>query len=312
MGGKMVKRMTFKKILISTLFLLVALILYSFPQELQQHINIEQEKKYNKIYLIDEKKYVSMVDMASSSTSVNERIKEIVDSLTIDSSLNDNIPDGFKPIIPSGTILKEFSLQDGLLKLNFNKNFLNVAVDDEEKMIEALVFSLTTINEVKKIMIFIEGEKLLELPQSHKKIDLYLDRSFGINKVYDISTFYDTKMVTVYYLDSHGNYYIPISHIVNDENDKIDIVIKNLKTNSFNNSNLSSHLNYQVELMNYEFNENNIIMNFNEVLLNSVYDGKLKEEVKYAIYYSIHDTLGIDEVVFLINSEQIDQFRLEN
>ena len=42
----MVKRMTFKKILISTLFLLVALILYSFPQELQQHINIEQEKKY--------------------------------------------------------------------------------------------------------------------------------------------------------------------------------------------------------------------------------------------------------------------------
>ena len=52
-NGKMVKRMTFKKILISTLFLLVALILYSFPHELQQHINIEQEKKYNKIYSAD-------------------------------------------------------------------------------------------------------------------------------------------------------------------------------------------------------------------------------------------------------------------
>lgn len=308
----MVKKMTLKKILISSLFLLVALILYSFPQELQQHISVEQEKKYNKIYLIDEKKYVSMVDMISSSSNVDTRIKEIISSLTIGSELNKNIPEGFNPIIPQGTILKDYSLQDGLLKVNFSEHILKVTAEDEEKMIEALIFSLTTVSEVEKIMIFVEEERLLELPHSHKKLDLYLDRSFGVNKIYDISTFYDTKMVTVYYLGNKGDYYIPISHIVNDENDKIDIVITNLKTNSFNNSNLSSHLNYQVELMNYEFNENNIIMNFNNVLLDSVYDGKLKEEVKYAIYYSIHDTLGVDEVVFLVESEQIDKFRLEN
>ncbi len=97
---------------------------------------------------------------------------------------------------------------------------------------------------------------------------------------------------------------------MNSNEDAIDIIISYSKTNKFYNDNLSSHLDYQVKLMNYEAFENEIYLNFNEVLFDSVYDGKLKEEVKYALAYSIFDTLGVKNVVFAINSLEIDEFGL--
>lgn len=300
----MLKRLSFKKICLTTLFLLVALILNSYPEELNKHISTNY--KYNKIYLIDEYSYVSMIDIKTSANSTNEKIKEIIANLTINSSTNTNIPKGFKAIIPENTKLLDYFLKDGLLKLNFDETILNVSMENEEKMIESIVFSLTTIKEINKIMIFVNNERLTELPHSHKKLDLYLDRSFGINKVYDITTLNNTKMVTLYYLSQDNTYYIPISKIVNDENDKVEIIINNLKTNTFNNSNLASHLNYQVELINFELNENILNMNFNDILLDSIYDGKLKEEVKYSIYYSLYDTLGIDKIIFQVNDIDID------
>lgn len=304
----MLKRITFKKICVTTLFLLVALILYSYPEELKEHIS--SNDKYDKIYLIDEFNYVSMIDIKTNANSIKERIEEIIESLTINNPSNTNIPEGFKAIIPENTKLLDYSLDDGLLKLNFNEKILDVNIDNEEKMIESIIFSLTNMKEVNKIMIFVNGERLTQLPNSHKKLDLYLDRSFGINKVYDITTLNNTKMVTLYYLSQDNKYYIPISKIVNDENDKVEIIINNLKTNTFNNSNLSSHLNYQVELINFELNENALNMQFNEILLDSVYDGKLKEEVKYSIYYSICDTLGINEIIFQVNNNIIDQISI--
>ena len=120
-------------------------------------------------------------------------------------------------------------------------------------------------------------------------------------------------MITVYYLSNLDNkYYIPISYITNDEGDKIEIIINNLKTNRLYSSNLSSHLDYQVELMNYEATTDEVILDFNDILLASVYKGKLKEEIKYAISYSIYDTLGIENITFQVNNQKIDEFRLES
>ena len=120
------------------------------------------------------------------------------------------------------------------------------------------------------------------------------------------------KDTILYKLDDNNNYYVPVSYVINEVDDKVDVVIENLKTNISMDGTLSSHLNYHVELMNYELDENIINMNFNNVLLDSVYDGKLKEEVKYAIFYSLRDTIGVEEVFFSVNSEEIEHFVLEN
>ena len=308
----MLKKFTFKKIAVSTLLLLLALILYNYPEEINEDVEIKNDKKIN-IYLIDENDFIGMTEISSASNSNNEKIEEILNSLIINSALSSNLPKGFKAIIPENTKILNYELKDGLLKINFSKEFLNIDEENEEKMIEAIIYSLTTIKDINKIMIFVDNSHLDELPNSHKKLDLYLDRSYGINKIYDITTFNNTKVVTVYHLNKNNDYYyIPITYVVNSEEDKVEIIINNLKSNKLNSSNLLSHLNYQVELMNFEKNENEILLNFNDILFESIYNGKLKEEVKYAIAYSIYDTIGISNITFEINSTIIDEFRLEN
>ncbi len=307
----MLKRFTFKKIAITTLLLLLAVILYNYPEE----INTVQENTNNNtidIYLVDDNNYVAMTKINNDSNNTNETIESIINALIIGNDTK-SLPKGFNAIIPENTKLIDFELKDNLLKINFTKDILNISEENENKMIEAIIYSLTSIKEVKNIMIFVEGEHLTRLPHSNKPLDLYLSRNYGINKVVDINSFHDTSMVTIYYLSKNESYYyIPVSYITNDTNDKVEIIINNLKSNKLNNSNLLSHLNYQVELMNYEATEQEISLDFNDILLNSIYEGKLKEEVKYAVFYSIYDTLGIENVIFMVNSNKIDEFRLEN
>lgn len=301
----MIKIFSVRKIIIASLLLLVALIIYNFPEELEENVI---QKKYDNIniYLIDSNNYVAMTSIISKENDFDYKLKTIIDGLTIGSN---NIPKGFSSIIPKDTKLIDYSLDKGILKINFSKHFFNVSIDDEEKMLQSIIYSLTTLDEVDKIMIFVEGEILDKLPNSHKRLDVYLDRSYGINKVVDIDKLTGSSCVTIYYLGDN-NSYVPISYINNDDSDKIEIIVNSLKTNRMNSSNLSSHLDYQVELMNYERVDDEFFLNFSDSLLDSVYDGKLKEEVKYALSYSIIDTFNVENVVFLINSNKIDELRL--
>lgn len=301
----MIKMFTFRKIVIASLLLLVALILYSFPKELEQDVISSNYDNIN-IYLIDSNNYVAMTSIISKNDDFDYKVRTIIEGLTIGSS---NIPKGFSSIIPRDTKLLGYSIDKGLLKINFSKHILNVSVDDEDRMIQSIVYSLTSLEQVDKVMIFVEGTILDKLPNSHRRLDLYLDRSYGINKVVDIDKLSGSSCVTVYYLGDN-NSYVPISYITNDDTDKIEIIVNSLKSNRINSSNLSSHLDYQVELMNYERIDDEFFLNFSDSLLSSIYDGKLKEEVKYALSYSIFDTYNVENVTFLINSNKIDELRL--
>ena len=301
----MIKRFSVRKILISSLLLVVALILYSFPEELETNINDVKYESIN-IYLIDSNNYVALTSIISNNDSFDGKLKTMIEGLTIGST---NIPKGFSSVIPKDTRLLDYDLKDGLLKINFSKEFLDVTKENEERMIQSIIYSLTSLEDVDKIMIFVEGDRLDKLPNSSKRLDLYLDRSYGINKVIDINTFYGTQIVTVYFLGNNDSF-VPISYITNDDSERIEFIVKNLKSNRLNSSNLSSHLDYQVELMNYERIDDDFFINFNDSLLNSVYDGVLKEEVKYALSYSIFDSYDVENVVFQINSNKIDELRL--
>ena len=301
----MIKIFSVRKVLVASLLLLVALILYSFPEELEANID-EVEYDSISIYLIDSNNYVAMTSVISSGNSFDEKIKTIISSLTVG---NSNARNGFNPVIPKDTKLLNYSLNEGLLKVDFSKEFYNIDLDNEERMLQSIIFSLTSLPDVEKIMIFVDGVKLNELPNSHKRLDLYLDRSYGINKIIDIDKLSGNQMVTVYYLGNNDSY-VPISYITDSDEEKIEIIVNSLRSNRLNSSNLSSHLDYQVELMNYEKVDGEFFLNFSDSLLDSVYDGKLKEEVKYALAYSIYDSYGIENVVFQVNSNKIDEFRL--
>lgn len=303
----MLKKSSFRRIMIATLALVILLILCLFPSsdeisESLSYIDAEQLP----IFLIDKMEYVARTSIVKNQTATDDIIKEIIDALTIDSPKSAYIPEGFKAIIPKNTRLLDVELKEGILKLNFSKEFLNVEKDKEDKLIEAIIYSLTEVENVEKISISIEGNALLRLP-SGKKLPSILDKTYGINKIYNLDSVKDTSKTTIYYLSKHNDlyYYVPVTLIDNNKNEKVEIIIKELKTTPIYHTNLISYLASSTNLTNYELLENSISLSFDNYLLANLSDDKILEEVKYSIALSLRDTYGVKEVIFNIDDDEI-------
>lgn len=307
----MLKNCLKRRIVVYSVALLIVGILYFFPSknaEISKIINYVEVDK-SPIYLINKDNYVVRTTFVSTKNDTLSKIKELINSLTIGNNI-DTIPQNFKQIIPKNTRILSITLDNNLLKINFSKEFLDVTENNEEKLIEALVYTLTEIKEVKDIMIFVEDNKLIELPKSKIKLPSTLNRNFGINKVYDISSLKDSSKTTIYYVGKENDltYYIPVTKIDNNKNNKIEIIIEELKSSPIYETNLMSYLASSVLLLNYETLENEIALSFNNDILNLNKDDIL-EEVKYSIALSLKDTLNIDNVIFKVNDKIIATFK---
>ena len=312
----MLKKSALRRIMVSTLALVIAGVLYFFPNN-EENVPLVQNIEYvsaneTPIYLLNPDLYVVRTNMATQNTDSLQLIKELVEGLTIGNDKKEYISEHFSQIIHKNTKIIHISLENGLLKLNFSKELLNVSKDLEEKMIEAIVYTLTEVKGVDEIMIFVEGSKLEMLPQSNVKLPNTLDRGYGINKVYDITSIKDLTKTTVYYIGEFDDfiYYVPVTKISNEqEQNKIEIIIDELKSSPIYETNLMSYLASSVELENYEELENQITLSFNNAIFDDFGEKNILEEVKYSISLSIQDTLNVDEVIFKVDDEIIETFK---
>ena len=72
--------------------------------------------------------------------------------LISDGSGENKIPNGFLAILPSDTKILSLKYDNHVLKINFSKELMDVKAEYEEKMIEAVVYTLTSISEVEKVI----------------------------------------------------------------------------------------------------------------------------------------------------------------
>lgn len=297
----MLKKSSLRRIMVATLALFILLIIYFFPTTTPIEESLSYiEKQEMPIFLVDSLEYIARTSIVQESKTTDELILEVIESLTIGSEKSSYIRDGFKGIIPEGTKVLDTNLENGILTINFNKNFLNVSIKDEEKMLEALIYSILEIPGIKKLSIEVEGEKLKNLPNSKKKLPEFLDKNYGVNKIYNLDSIKDTSKTTIYYLSKHNDYYyyVPVTKVSNETGEKAEIIIKELKSTPIYHTNLISYLAASTNLTNYELLENSISLSFDNHLLANLNDEDMLEEVKYSIALSLRDSYGIEEVLF--------------
>lgn len=291
----MLKKNALRRICISTFSLFIVLLLCIFPSNETSYPEeiISINELTMPLYIKDQNGYVARTNIIKKK---DNDIEYIINLLTKGSLYENYLPVNFEPLIPENTKLLNYSLNDKVLKLNFSKEFLLVNENDEEKMIESLIYSLCELESIDKILIYVENEKLNELPNSKIKLPVSLDKSYGINKVYDIKSFKNVTKTTIYYASKTDDltYYIPITKITNNDANAVEIIVKELKTSPIYESNLISFLNASYELKNYEIMENSVNMSFDNKMLLNLNDENVTEKVKYTLALSIRDTLGKD------------------
>ena len=259
--------------------------------------------------MVNKDNYVARTMVLLNETDLETKVREILEYLIIGGKKESNVPNGFRSIIPSGTEIKSIEIKEGLLKINFSKELLEIDKELEEKMLESIVYSLTSINEIKGILIYVEGDLLTVLPKNKINLPSILTRDIGINKVYNLIDTKDIVSTTVYYIGENNDnyYYVPVTKIENNSSDKIKIIIDELSSGPTFENNLMSFLNVNTELLNYEIKDKSMYLTFNDYILNSIENKNILEEVLYTICLSIEDNYDVEEVVFILNDEEISK-----
>lgn len=313
----MLKKMSMRKLMVATLTLFILMILYLMPDSLMEkkldltHDNVEYvySNSLDVIYLLDSNDYVARTKINSINNSdVIAKAKDLIEGLIIGGSKSNIIPNGFRSIIPSGTTVLDISFESDTVTVNFSDELLDINEKYEEKMIEAIVYTLTSLDNVDKVIIKVNGEVLTKLPNSGKNLPSVLDKSFGINKVYDISSVHNIDSFTVYYVNSYNDnsYYVPVTKYINNDNqDKIKVIIEQLSSAPIYESNLMSFLDVSAKLLDYSLEEEVIKLNFNNAILSDVTNSNILEEVVYTISLSMNDNYGVEEVIFCVDNEEI-------
>lgn len=308
----MIKEFSVKKILKYTVLLLIVFLFYLFPEKEKVSLNEPAFEETNKvshdIYLIDKNNYISKTSVAVNSTNKEELIEELIEVLIIDGKYESRMPNGFSAILPVDTRLLDKKIEDNTVILNFNNDLLDTKKEYEEKMIESIIYTITSIDGINSVKINVDRKRLEKLPKTGKLLDEVLTRNFGINKKYDVNTIDNISKVTIYYTNKNNNdeiYYIPVTKYMNSNEEKIKIIVDELTSKISYESNLMSYLNYNAKLLDYSFNDDELDLNFNEYLFDSIQNQKVLEEVIYSISYSIMDNYEVSKINFYVNNKEI-------
>lgn len=308
----MIKRFSLRKISKYTILLLVVFLFYLFPKNeeyaISKSVTANVKAPTHDIFLIDKNEYISKIKIDVLSNKKEELIEELIEIMTVDGKYQDKIPNGFRAVLPTDTKLLNKKIENNILILNFNKELLEINKEMEEKILESLIYTMTSIDGIDSIQIKIEGNILTKLPKSGKFLTETLKREYGINKIYDITGIKNINSVIIYYSAKTSNnyeYYIPVTKYTNETQEKIKIIVDELTSKISYQSNLMSYLNYNAKLLDYSFNEKEIDLNFNEYLFDNLQTKKVLEEVIYSISYSVKDNYNVSKINFYVNNQEI-------
>lgn len=308
----MLKRIGLRKLAVTSSALILISLIYFLPNTTKPDIILKPNIKYSvnnnylSVFLIDKYNYVSKVFIDEKTNDLKKDILKKLEIITIGSSKQDIIPNGFKPIIPADTVVKKIELNNDTITIDFSKELLDINKKNEIKMIEAIIYTITN-DVVKKVNILVDGVKLSVLPSTKKILHMPLTRNFGINKKYDISSFKNVTSTTIYYINNINSktYYTPVTKINNDKREKVKIIIDELRSSLNYESNLNSYLKANAILEDYSVNESAISLSFNDKIFDNIMNKEILEEVKYTISMSIKDNYNVKEVLFLVDDKEI-------
>ena len=295
----MLKKISIRKIILSSIALFAITLLYLMPSN-ENKLIVKQELEYvgkevkeTDIFLMDKNSYVALTSVPVAEQDIEKRARELIKILTI-GGMDSKVPSGFSAILPPDTEILNITYDKGILKVNFSKDILEIDKKLEEKMVEALVYTLTSIENVDKIIIYVEGDILTKLPKTKINLPSTLDRNFGINKEFNLTSTKDITDVTVYYINqiNENYYYVPVTKYLNDNREKIDIIIEELSVGLNPNKKLKSYLSDNVEIVSKNINEKTVSLEFKEKQNNK----KIEENIDKTVALSVCETYKIEGI----------------
>ncbi|THE09440.1 sporulation protein [Bacillus timonensis] len=257
------------------------------------------------LYLIDENGLVVpyTVDLPKQEAAA----KQALEYLVAGGPLNEILPDGFRAVIPQDTEVS-VNLKDGTITADFSKEFQTYSPEDEEKILQAITWTLTQFENVNNVVISVNGYTLEEMPVNGTPIPADLSRADGINMdnsdVVDIT---NSRPVTLYFFvqNEEGEYYVPVTkRIENTGDDKVSAVVNALIDGPNMGSNLISELHQDVKLLSAKMDDGKVTLDFNEAIYGAFNEKMISNHVINSLVLSLTEQPEVKSVAITVNGSE--------
>ena len=269
-----------KKIFPLVLLLFVLVSIATIPtisnkNTLRTNYEIKEESIPNtKLYLKNKYNYLVKVNVL---LPLKDQVESIVEYLRED---NNDLDIEWSGYIPKGTKILESKIKDKVLEIHFSKELEKM----DKKYLIGIKESLLEIKRVEDVIIYIED----------KLVDEYLP----LNKVEEWSNRDKIEKVVIYYVNSLSSpYLVPVTKYLNIDNNKIDIILEELKNNIPDH--LISLVNNNVKLNSFKLENDILTLDFDNSILS---DKKHKDLIVEEIAYSVLDNFDCSSVVIKVNN----------
>lgn len=216
-------------------FLFTALACFSYlsikfyPQEESEMVALVQHN-YLPIYLLDQDDLLIPLQVEiEGGLEINDQVSLILAYLS-----GKQVIDGFKPLFNNECIPNQINFNNGCVKIDFNQSFLKYDKKHELKVLQAIVYSICSLDNVKEVIFTYNQEVMNYMPLGHTKINYPLNKDIGINHFEVNTRLHDSKMITIYY--QKDDYYVlktlRLKKDINDLKSYINILSKDISTTS--------------------------------------------------------------------------------
>ena len=225
------------------------------------------------VYLINKNNLLTPLTVVIEKKDiVIDELKELVSLLKEDSNLKN---DNFNKVLNKECDIKNITLEDSTVTLNFNESFNNYDAKNEKRIVESLVWTCLQYDEITNVKLQVEDKDLKYMPLNNTPLPSLLNKDIGINSHLCIG---DTtkETVNVFYETTieDDKYYVPVSVKVDDLDNDHEEVIKGMTYSLplYTNLKVPSLVN-RIEVLKYNEIDDNNNLNL-ELSSKALYDEK--------------------------------------
>ncbi|BBW95371.1 GerMN domain-containing protein [Geobacillus sp. FSL W8-0032] len=259
------------------------------------------------LYLIDKNGFV--VPQTVELPKTQAVAKQVLEYLVEDGPVSQVLPNGFRAVIPAGTTVLGTKLEkDGTLIADFSPEFKNYKPEDEKRILQAITWTLTQFDNIKRVKIRINGYDQEVMPVNKTPIQGGVSRADGINiEANGVPDITNTHPVTVYFVAQQGGntYYVPVTRRVsNREKDDIAAAVNELIQGPDEGSGLVGVFQPDAKLVDApKYEDGKVTLNFNEAIYGSNKKNVISDVVLNSLVLSLTEQKGIESVAITVNGK---------
>lgn len=257
------------------------------------------------LFLIDKNGFVvSKTMMLPNTESV---AKQALQYLVSEGPVESMLPNGFRAVLPPDTMIHGVNIEDGKAIADFSSEFKNYQAEDEEKIVQAVTWTLTQFDGVDSVEMRMNGETLTEMPVNGTVLaSIGLTRNQGINvETEAVADITNTHPMIVYFIAQNDDeyYYVPVTkRASNTETDRVTAAVNQLIAGPGYESELVSGFLPDVKLLETPKLENGqVTLNFNDAVLGSYEKKMISDHLLQSLVLTLTEQQGIESVAVKVD-----------